>query len=49
MVDRAGREASAQPLNAQADDACGNCRIDNTGQKLPAPTNAAANCNGNCW
>jgi hypothetical protein len=23
--------------------------IDNTGQKLPAPTNTAANSNGSCW
>lgn len=49
MVDRAGREASAQPLNAQADDVCGALSIDNTGLKLPAPTNTAANSNGSGW
>lgn len=41
--------ATATPQGAQQGDACGNLPIDNTGQKLHAPTNAAANSNGNCW
>lgn len=44
-----GYIATAVPQGAQVGDACGNLSIDNTGQKLPAPTNAAANSNGNCW
>lgn len=40
---------TAAPQGAQAGDACGNLSIDNTGQKLPAPTNTAANSNGLCW
>jgi type IV pilus assembly protein PilE len=44
-----GYRATAIPLNAQANDACGHLSIDNTGQKLPAPTNTEANSNGSCW
>ena len=44
-----GYVATAKPLNAQKNDACGNLSIDNTGQKLPAPTNTSANSNGSCW
>ena len=44
-----GYRATATPQGPQANDACGNLSIDNTGQKLPAPTNAAANSNGSCW
>lgn len=44
-----GYIATATPQGPQVDDACGNLSIDNTGQKLPAPTDIAANSNGNCW
>jgi type IV pilus assembly protein PilE len=37
------------PGGPQVGDKCGNLSIDNTGQKLPAPTDTAANSNGNCW
>jgi type IV pilus assembly protein PilE len=41
--------ATPTPGGPQVGDKCGNLSIDNTGQKLPAPTDAAANSNGNCW
>lgn len=41
--------ATAVPINSQAGDKCGSLSIDNTGQKLPAPTDAAHNSNGSCW
>lgn len=44
-----GYIAKATPLAPQTGDACGTLSIDNTGQKLPAPTDTAANSNGNCW
>ena len=44
-----GYIATAKPLGPQINDKCGSLSIDNTGQKLPAPTNTAANSNGNCW
>ena len=44
-----GYIATATPKGPQTNDACGNLTIDNTGQKLPAPTDTAANSNGNCW
>lgn len=44
-----GYTATATPQGVQADDKCGNLSIDNTGQKLPAPTDTAKNSNGNCW
>lgn len=44
-----GYVATAAPLGPQADDVCGSLSIDNTGQKLPAPTDAAHNSNGSCW
>ncbi|WHZ19225.1 MAG: hypothetical protein OJF55_001374 [Rhodanobacteraceae bacterium] len=44
-----GYIATAVPQGPQANDACGNLSIDNTGQKLPAPTNTSANSNGRCW
>lgn len=44
-----GYVATVKPQGVQADDKCGNLSIDNTGQKLPAPTDAAKNSNGRCW
>ena len=44
-----GYIATAVRQGAQTGDVCGNLSVDNTGQKLPAPTDAAANSNGNCW
>ena len=44
-----GYIATATPQNAQVGDKCDKLSIDNTGQKLPAPTDTAANSNGNCW
>ncbi len=44
-----GYKATAVPQGSQAGDACGSLSIDNTGQKLPAPTDTAANSNGSCW
>ncbi len=44
-----GDIAPAKPQPPQSGDVCGPLSIDNTGQKLPAPTNTAANSNGNCW
>lgn len=41
--------AKPAPGGPQANDACGNLSIDNTGQKLPASTNTSANSNGSCW
>jgi len=41
--------AEAEPQGAQANDACGTLSINNAGLKLPAPTDAASNVNGNCW
>jgi type IV pilus assembly protein PilE len=41
--------AIAVPGGAQIDDACGSLSIDNTGSKLPAVDNVAANRNGRCW
>ena len=41
--------ATATPIGTQADDACGELSIDNTGTKLPAATDTAHNTNGNCW
>lgn len=46
-----GYIATATPTlgGPQVGDACGALSIDNTGQKLPAPANVAANSNGLCW
>jgi type IV pilus assembly protein PilE len=44
-----GYKATAAPQGVQAGDACGSLSIDNTGQKLPSPTDTSANSNGNCW
>ncbi len=44
-----GYLATAVPQKVQANDACGNLSIDNTGQKLPAQNDAARNSNGSCW
>lgn len=41
--------ATPVPTTVQKDDACGPLSIDNTGQKLPAPTDASKNSNGRCW
>jgi type IV pilus assembly protein PilE len=41
--------ATATPVGAQANDACGALSIDNVGTKLPAATDAAHNSNGPCW
>lgn len=41
--------ATATPINAQAADVCGTLTIDNTGNKLPATSDAASNSNGSCW
>ena len=41
--------ATATPINAQANDACGNLTIDNTGSKQPDSTKTAYNTNGPCW
>ncbi|MBS0381895.1 MAG: prepilin-type N-terminal cleavage/methylation domain-containing protein [Proteobacteria bacterium] len=44
-----GYVATVKPQGTQTKDACGNLSIDNTGQKLPAPTDTAKNRNGSCW
>lgn len=44
-----GYVATATPQGAQAKDVCGAISIDNSGQKLPAPTDTAKNSNGSCW
>jgi type IV pilus assembly protein PilE len=44
-----GYVAKATPQGPQADDKCGVLSIDSAGQKLPAPTDTAANSNGRCW
>lgn len=44
-----GYIAKAAPQGVQSKDVCGSLSIDNTGQKLPAPSNVAANSNGRCW
>jgi len=41
--------AQATPEGAQAKDVCNILSIDNTGAKLPAPTDATYNTNGSCW
>lgn len=41
--------ATPVPGEAQANDVCGPLSIDNTGQKLPAPTSMPQNSNGSCW
>ena len=41
--------ATPVPTSPQANDVCGPLSIDSTGQKLPAPTDAAKNSNGRCW
>ncbi len=40
---------TATPVGAQASDACGALSIDNTGTKLPLPTDTTYNTNGSCW
>jgi len=44
-----GYAAPAKPRGPRANDRCGTPSRDNTGKNLPAPTNTAANSNGNCW
>ena len=41
--------ARATPVSSQAKDVCGTLSIDNTGTKLPTPTDATYNTNGSCW
>jgi len=41
--------ATAVPKGVQINDACSSLSIDNTGTKLPAMSDAAANSNGHCW
>jgi type IV pilus assembly protein PilE len=41
--------ATAVPRSMQISDACSSLSIDNTGSKLPAVDDAAANQNGHCW
>jgi type IV pilus assembly protein PilE len=42
-------KATAPAGGPQANDACGQLSIDNTGTKLPAATDTAHNSNGSCW
>lgn len=41
--------ASAAPIGAQVNDACGALTIDNAGVKTPGPASASSNSNGSCW
>lgn len=44
-----GFTATAAGQGVQSQDACGDLSIDNTGKKLPDPTDTAHNSNGSCW
>ena len=41
--------ATAKPVLGQANDACGDLALDNSGNKTPAATDTARNRNGACW